>query len=544
MSYDRFKHLLPVLPGMTHPTGVENVFTHAARAMRTAFHNHLWVNIIPRLSRLCKAWVAKRCARTRQRGPFSALDLLRAIESGKKLQDADGDALVAEAREALGLRPKQKLTQQFAKSPSRRVTLLFFLRWLQLRLQALGVRGLRLMPVFRVQRQHVSLDATTQLSLLKQMGLVPSDLRGQPMTHPLVREWLSAVFEPPKTKKKQPYSGFLATDGVAASFVMGDLPEDDDRTDSEEVQPTEAGPMEEEPTEAEPVVPPPPPAFPPVVVVVDPGRHTVVHLATQLPGETDARDWSLSRKHYYNCAGLTRSLAKQAAWDQGAPWQHLGSEGSLRATALAPLIQHLEAYNRVAEDWWRHTLQRKRAKVRFRTYGGRKRCLDTFFGGVLSGVRAATGGTAPVHFAYGAATFSPSGGGKPATPTTAAYKACSRLERPGVVVQKQSECRTSRQCCHCHGDVEPCWRRCAVTLAGRPDGGVGLALEVQQGHSAVVPRKATYERGLLWCPTCSRFLNRDKSAALCIAYLYTETQLLGRSVPRAFQARRRAARRH
>ena len=83
-----------------------------------------------------------------------------------------------------------------------------------------------------------------------------------------------------------------------------------------------------------------------------------------------------------------------------------------------------------------------------------------------------------------------------------------------------------------------------VTLAGRPDGGVGLALEVQQGHSAVVPRKATYERGLLWCPTCSRFLNRDKSAALCIAYLYTETQLLGRSVPRAFQARRRAARRH
>ena len=149
VSYERFKHLMPVLPCMTHPSGAQNVITHAAKGMLTSFRNHLWVSIMPRLRRLCNAWVAKRCSRTRTRCPFSALSLLRAIESNTQLQDAEGDAFVAEVRATLALGPKQKLTKQFAKGPARRTSMLFFLRWIQLRLQTLGVRGIRLMPVFR-----------------------------------------------------------------------------------------------------------------------------------------------------------------------------------------------------------------------------------------------------------------------------------------------------------------------------------------------------------------------------------------------------------
>ena len=119
---------------------------------------------------------------------------------------------------------------------------------------------------------------------------------------------------------------------------MGDLPDDDNQDDKAE--PPEPEPKE--PTEPEERTEPtePPPAPKAIVMGVDPGRHTVVHMATHLPGEAEARDWGLSRKHYYNCSGVTRSLAKQKSWDQGAPWQQLGKEGSLRATTLAPIIQH------------------------------------------------------------------------------------------------------------------------------------------------------------------------------------------------------------
>jgi transposase len=54
-----------------------------------------------------------------------------------------------------------------------------------------------------------------------------------------------------------------------------------------------------------------------------------------------------------------------------------------------------------------------------------------------------------------------------------------------------------------------------------------------------VPKAGTYLRGLLFCPECSKFLNRDRSAALNIRFLFTQMQLLGCSMPTQFVARRR-----
>lgn len=232
----------------------------------------------------------------------------------------------------------------------------------------------------------------------------------------------------------------------------------------------------------------------------------------------------------------------------GGAWQQMNQQGGAhRTSSVEQLTQYIAAYNSVSAAWWESALQRKRAKLRFRTYGGRKRCLDCFFAGLERDVRGAEPDKG-LAVAYGAATFSPSGNGKPATPTTAAYKAALRLRRSGAIVEKQNECRTSKQCCHCHGDVESCWQRVQLQLGPPPDTVVAhdsgtsqltASIHVETCHGPKVPKTGAYLRGLLFCPECSIFLNRDRSAALNIRFLFTQTQLLGRSMPKQFVARRK-----
>jgi hypothetical protein len=171
--------------------------------------------------------------------------------------------------------------------------------------------------------------------------------------------------------------------------------------------------------------------------------------------------------------------------------------------------------------------------------------VDRFFSGLERDVSAAEPNKR-LAIAYGAATLSPSGTGKPATPTTAAYKAALRLRSSGAIAEKQNECRTSKQCCHCHGDVEACWQSVRLQLAPAPDtdaAGTGPAHHSSQPRfrwrPVTVPKAGAYLRGLLFCPECSKFLNRDRSAALNICFLFTQTQLLGCSMPTQFVARRR-----
>jgi transposase len=60
---------------------------------------------------------------------------------------------------------------------------------------------------------------------------------------------------------------------------------------------------------------------------------------------------------------------------------------------------------------------------------------------------------------------------------------------------------------------------------------------VETCHGLKVPKTGAYLRGLPFCPDCSKFLNRDRSAALNIRFLFTQTRLLGRPMPEQFAAR-------
>lgn len=102
-----------------------NIITEAAKRLKTAFANNLWVPLMPRLRRLCGAWLAdylsQRQAAKQQRllGPVrqyeqqlldqvwkdpSALQLLRAIETGSVASiPTTAAAFVADVRHQLGL---------------------------------------------------------------------------------------------------------------------------------------------------------------------------------------------------------------------------------------------------------------------------------------------------------------------------------------------------------------------------------------------------------------------------------------------------------
>lgn len=555
VTYEAYKHLFPADLGRL-PTGAANTLTHAADQLQTAFTNNLWMPLMPRLKRLCRAWLKHHQQHNQPDGRMkcpSVHDLVRAVELGTSDTGWAVPAVefVTEVRRRLGLaNASTKLTEAHAKRNQQQM--LLFLAWLQQRMEVLGGNGIRLCPVFGVHRQHIKLDRTCLVHLLHGIGLMPQHLvspaagteTGQGAEYQQVTELLRSVFEPPRPTmagKSRQWWGFLATDGVAASFgYASDKPVSKGNLRGNKTKTVAGGGSKE----AAPHAQPNPDGL--VVVGIDPGRCTIVHAATQVGRHT--LEWTLARKRYYLEAGLSQAQAKVGRWDAAminGAWHQMNQQGgALRTSSLRELTQHIAAYNSVADSWWASALQRKRAKLRLRTYGGRKRCLDRFYAGLERDVCAAEP-TKRLAIAYGAATFSPSGSGRPATPTTAAYKAALRLRRSGAIVEKQNECRTSKQCCHCHGDVEACWQQLHLQLGLLPDTDAAEAsritagLHVETCHGFKVPKAGIYLRGLLFCPDCSKFLNRDRSAALNIRFLFTQTQLLGLPMPQQFVARRK-----
>ncbi|WIA10913.1 hypothetical protein OEZ85_011078 [Tetradesmus obliquus] len=397
-TYEVHGHLFPPDADMASVPYTQNVITFAARRLRTAFANNLWVPLMPRLKRLCKAWLAdhnsqKQAAKKeRLLGPVlrhaqelldedevSALQLLRAIEVGTvNCIPGAAAAFVAGVRSQLGLSGSKTLTEAYSKAKANQTRMLCFLSWLQQQMSSYSKKGVRLCPIFGVRRQHVHLDRTALLQLLNSLELVPEKFMAEQTPWEEVTEWLAGVFIPPRTTSHgKPWSGFLSTDGVAASFVYGGGGEDPTSEEPSQQQQQQQAVSHRHPGEQQ-QLPAPEDA---VVVGIDPGRCTIVHAATRIG--PDVLEWTLPRKRYYLEAGLLQAQARERRWDKeliAGAWKLVNQDGgALRSTRVADVISYITSCNRVAAEWWGSALQRKRGKLRFRTYCGRKRCLDRFF---------------------------------------------------------------------------------------------------------------------------------------------------------------------
>ncbi len=87
-------------------------------------------------------------------------------------------------------------------------------------------------------------------------------------------------------------------------------------------------------------------------------------------------------------------------------------------------------------------------------------------------------------------------------------------------------------------DVHACWEKVNVdTKVCQETGHCHVELTGSLEHGMFASRNVTVKRGLQYCPTCDRYLNRDKNSALCIARVFTLTRINGEALPDQFKPR-------
>ena len=255
------------------------------------------------------------------------------------------------------------------------------------------------------------------------------------------------------------------------------------------------------------------------LVRVDSGATNIVTCVETLADGTQ-RVWKLTRKEWRDRTQAERRLSRARLWTaalrrpaaQGAAPDTAGAFVRL-AAADAPLAQtsdlgelarYLQLRESVQDEVWAEMRKRRWRHAAFRAWQVRGQVLAQFWGRVRAGrLEDGTAGVTPM-VAYGDASFSSSGRGRPTAPTTAVLKACCDVMGPGAVVLV-TEHRSSKCCADC-GHV----MRKVFTLFASPR---QQRKEVKAAARAAargrVPRRERvlhYVRGLMLCGNllCSR----------------------------------------
>jgi hypothetical protein len=195
-----------------------------------------------------------------------------------------------------------------------------------------------------------------------------------------------------------------------------------------------------------------------VVLGVDPGRTNIVEIgyiidketAELFPGTPRAKSWSLSRGEFYKSSDIWKLNQRQHNRYQYLEAKFEGlTKGSVRTCKSHEVMEYLNQYSLISEDWWYLALKRRESRDALLRYSGKRRALDAFFAKVRKSVKSLFHGPQGVEIpqgrvppkriphlniqvGYGHAvhTMKPTGKGEVAVPTTGAFKACKRVFGP------------------------------------------------------------------------------------------------------------------
>ena len=222
------------------------------------------------------------------------------------------------------------------------------------------------------------------------------------------------------------------------------------------------------------------------VIAIDPGRSNLV---TAFDSAT-SRITTLTRREYYQRAGITKANAKVANWE--LPLQGITAslaKTSIRTSSSRLAYEYRQVLVRNYDRLWELRTERKRAKAALTVYAGKQHALDGFF----AGLKAGANDRRPVVVAYGAATFHPTGKGEVSVPVKRVLRVCQR-HFPTTLVNEHLTTKVHHACHHRLNPVSRVSERAAI-------------------------------RGLCWCPTCSKFVSRDGNAARNILRVYRSMAL-------------------
>lgn len=175
-SYGTLESVLDRLysEGTAQPKYFDQVLNYAAHQLQTIVTNNAWVPLFTRLRRLAKVqlsrWVS--CGAV----PARTLDadrILRAVRSADDDVDDGWPAVarswVADVRARLCVDDGEYVSDRHGYENLKFHQVARFNLWMQERFRALGVRGIRIMPICRVRRAHVRLDAKTLMAIIGSM---------------------------------------------------------------------------------------------------------------------------------------------------------------------------------------------------------------------------------------------------------------------------------------------------------------------------------------------------------------------------------------
>ena len=345
-----------------------------------------------------------------------------------------------------------------------------------------GMRSYDIVPIHKIQRHHIQLDTTALFYIMKECRLLDTEMVGITIGQ-MKKNFLdnrqhywNMCFNIPKSKKE--FGCTVTTNGQSMSFLYK----------------TSTPAVHFEPKRKKIYVKPNIPDVSEIKVLgIDPGR---VNIQYATDGE---KHWKLSRKQYYSEAGLYRAIRNSNRWNREIEVElNLLSQVSTKTSNFQESVEHVRMLSTVFVAIWGNYSKTRWNQQRFRTYCGKKSCLDRFYSHIDT-----FDNRQQTIIAYGAATFPSSGKNEISVPTTSAYKACRRHFKEVVLVDEYMTSQTCRHCLKTRGifsKVEGCWPK-------------------NRGFPA---------RGLRRCTNteCHRLVNRDFNSACLIRDNLIETKTL------------------
>jgi len=408
----------------------------------------------------------------------------------------DQAARVSLCRGTLGLQGDAKLTRQWLKAKSNVAGMLkFFVLASRLLDEHAAPKRISLLPICTRKRHFITIDTNSLFGVARDARLVDGSCQLKSFRSLADAHWGSVLDFARVAPHGGRFTGTIDTDGVSVCVHF-------------------ARPKRAEPRPAPCTDPGPGPAdavtrgaradsrpcqeklLASRVVAFDPGRSNIL-FGVEVLADGAVRRYRLTRRQYYQEAGINAAAARTEAWHRGirAQLQAL-SEVSSKGYRVADFEAYLHVDMAVAPALWKEYLRRRWAQQRLRLHGGKKRVLARFF----NSIERAGGDARPVLVAYGSAKLAPGGRGEVSVPVQEVFQECRRRFETHVV----DEFRSTRV--HHEDDA----LLLSVGIKGRRRKGGG--------------RAPLTVRGLLWCGSTKdarfagsgKFVNRDENGALNI----------------------------
>lgn len=461
-------------PGIPRHTGDSNIYTYGATQYVTVLRNSLWMNLESRIKRFLKAMGYKD---DQYVGMLYRICGWVVPPSRSYFETYAMSTIVDSHRRILGLTNDEvddvKVGKSWLKNSDNQMNILKYYVMLNRWYARRNLPTFNITPIFVKKRHFCTVDTTVLHGIMKDVGKADCNLETFVADGDV--RWKKVLNISRLEGGTNTFTGTIQTDGIGivthfrrpknvqdthTNTVMKNLSQDVIATTR--------------------------------IVAVDPGRSNIFYGV-----EEDRNDpkkvhtYVLSRAQYYAEAGMTNANTQTKAWQRGIAcvFKEM-SRVSSKGADLEEHARYVDSEIKHRDAVWSENFKKRWSRQRMRLYGGKKRVFARFFNRIQNRDEAF-----PVTIVYGSAKFAPGGRGEVSVPTSRMYKECC-YRFPTVAMD---EFRTTK-------------------IFAEDD---SLLHQVQHRKDRRTNRAI---RGLLWSTTKSKFVNRDKNAALNILRCATSTQ--------------------